>query len=160
MIDDEIFPGENLPRNPTVCALSVPPRPSGHQAWYPLVGRHQGRSRSGRRRWSCRCPLCWEPWTSAPPPPRRPERWDGRAEWWESGSSCPRYKPTWRDNIKTGGREGGRGVDNLPELLFIVSVVRTVNTVRHSGFATQGLLAPVHSFLEPEKQNYQKCCHF
>merc|ERR1719305_489038 len=38
---------------------------------------------------------------------------------------------------------------NPPELLLIVSVVRTVDTVRHSGLATQGLLTPVHSLLEP-----------
>ena len=41
----------------------------------------------------------------------------------------------------------------LPELLFIVSVVGTVHAVRHPGLPTQGLLASVHSFLEPGKQN-------
>ena len=44
-------------------------------------------------------------------------------------------------------------LENLPELLFIVSVVGTVHTVGHSGLPTQGLLASVHSLLEPGIQN-------
>ena len=49
--------------------------------------------------------------------------------------------------------EDERVLDNLPELLFIISVVGTVNTVRHSGLATQSLLASVHSLLEPGEHN-------